>query len=90
MSADNDPSLLKLAVDYLWALLAVPIATLWKKADNALPKSEFAEYAAESREDRRQLLASIEKVFDKVDELKDDNHEQALRVMAALDKKADK
>lgn len=88
--ATEDPGLWKQAAEWLWAVLALPIATLWRKADNAVAKDDFKEYAREAKEERKEIRETMAKIFDKIDEVKQDTHDRTERLMVAINQKADK
>lgn len=90
MSADSDPGIWKQLLDWAWAVLALPMASLWKKAEGAVSKDDFKEYMREAREDRQETRATMSKLFDKVEEIRQDQHDQTVRLMTSIERKADK
>lgn len=43
MSLEADPGFWHELVKWLWALLLLPVATLWRRTENAVQKTELAE-----------------------------------------------
>ena len=90
MSIDTDPGFWKQISGWLWAVLAIPIASIWKKADGAVQKDDLKDYLKEAKEERKEMRENIIKLFDKVDELKTDVNEHTLRLTKELAEKADR
>lgn len=84
MSVENDPGFWKQAADWMWAVLALPIATLWKKADGALQKDDFKSYMEEAKAERKEMRENVIKLFDKIDEIKEDVNEKTQRLTHAI------
>jgi hypothetical protein len=82
MSLDADPSLWKQLTGWLWAVLLPFLYGVWKKADTALSKTEFAEYKATMRDD-------IKDIFQKVEENKDHANARMDQVRDGIEKKID-
>lgn len=88
--AAEDPGIWHDVAKWLWAVLALPIATLWRKADNAVSKDEFKEYMREAREDRKEMRDTMAKIFDKIEASKNEAHKSTVDLMDAINQKADK
>jgi hypothetical protein len=58
-----DPSFLQDVAKYLWSVLLIPVGILWKKADNAVSKDDFREYAKEAREAHLELRNSLRDLY---------------------------
>ena len=90
MPIDTDPGIWKQISGWLWALLAIPIASIWKKADGAVQKDDLKDYLREAKEERREMRENIIKLFDKVDEVRSDVNDHALRLTQEIASKADR
>ncbi len=60
MSGAPDPEIWKQAADWLWAVLLVPVAALWKKVDNSASKEELLKLERENRENFQRLFEKAE------------------------------
>ena len=56
----EDPGIWAKVADWLWAVLAIPVAALWRKADGAATKEELAEATKTFREVTRELYHNAE------------------------------
>jgi hypothetical protein len=65
MSIENDPDFWKQISGWLWAVLALPVAALWKKVENSMPKDEFSRYATEVKEAIKEHASDDEKNFER-------------------------
>ena len=59
----EDPGLWKQISAWLWTLLALPVASLWKKVDNAVLKEDFKEFIKASREADETLRETTKELF---------------------------
>ncbi len=58
-----DPGFWQQAANYLWGVLLIPVGMLWKKADGAIQRDEFKEYAKEAREAHAELRESLRDLY---------------------------
>ena len=58
-----DPSFWKQISAWLWALLLLPVAALWKKVDNAASKDDLKEFIKASREADEMLRETTKELF---------------------------
>ena len=63
MSMD-DPGLWKQISGWLWAVLAVPLAALWRKADNAATKQELKDAILSMDKTNDTLRTSVVRLFE--------------------------
>ena len=79
MSLTPDPDFWKDIANWLWALLLLPVGTLWRRVMGAMPKDDFNRYALEVKEtlkshsevDERnaeQTRQSLINIFERLDE----------------------
>lgn len=47
--ATEDPDIWRKAVEWMWGILALPIAFVWKRVNGAVQKEDFKEYADQVR-----------------------------------------
>ena len=64
MSAESDPATWKSILDYLWAVVLIPLKMLWTKADNAASKEELKDGIESSQDALTRALMSVEKSND--------------------------
>ena len=81
MSAENDPGMWKELLGYVWGLLLIPVAMVWRKVDGAVQKPEFEKHKENVRDDFRSLFkaaeadrALVRDGFEKLTEKMHDNH----------------
>lgn len=55
-----DPSMWEEVAKYLWSVLTIPVAMLWRKADGAVQKPDFEKHKENVREDIRLLYQNAE------------------------------
>ena len=63
MTPDTDPGLWKQLSGWLWGVLAVPLAMLWRKADNAVPREEMREHLADDKETHAEFRETMKTLF---------------------------
>lgn len=90
MILDSDPGLWKQISSWMWAILALPIATLWRRSENSVQKDEFRAAIEDAQRDRKEIRENVIKIFDKIDNLKDDMNDKTVRLMSAINEKADR
>lgn len=75
---------------WLWGLFLIPLAILWRKADNAVQKEDFEKHKSVVREDIRQLYQNAEKdrqlVRDGFDKLSAEIHEVHVAMLNKIHK----
>lgn len=80
MSVEADPSLWKQVSGWLWAVLAAPIAMVWRRTENSVQKDELKDivkdirdsiktHVEEDKQTRQELRGAQMKIFDKLDEI---------------------
>lgn len=70
MSSGGDPGFWREIASWLWAVLMLPIAVVFRKADAAVPKDEFHRHVDKMDRSIENLNRTHERLFDKIDELK--------------------
>lgn len=64
MTPDPDVGIWKQISGWLWALLAVPLALLWRKADNAVPREEMREHLTDDKESHADIRETMKTLFE--------------------------
>ena len=64
MTDPNDPGLWHTFANWLWAVLLLPIATVWRKVDGSASREELANVQKENRETFKQLFEKAEESRD--------------------------
>ena len=68
MPLDTDPGLWKQLSGWLWAVLTVPLAMLWKKADNAASKDDLKDHLAMDAVMHREVKDTAAKLFENAEQ----------------------
>ena len=74
--------LLKHALNYLWAAFLIPLAIIWRRADNAVSKEDLKEYA-------NTVTKVISDHAAKDEQTRVEQRETMLQIFEKLDKQAD-
>lgn len=86
-----DPSFWETAAKWLWGIILIPLAMLWKKADNSVQKEDFEKHKESAREDIRDLYKNAEAdrklVRDGFDQLSKEIHETHIALLTRMDVK---
>ena len=63
MTPEPDLGLWKQLSGWLWGVLAIPLAMLWKKADNAVPREDMREHLREDKETHAEFRETMKTLF---------------------------
>lgn len=60
----DDPGIWKQVSAWLWTLLAIPVAGLWRKVEAAVTKEELKDAVAASERNAAQMRENVAKLFE--------------------------
>ena len=80
MSGATDPEFWKQATGWLWSVLLIPVAVLWRKVDTSASKEEVLKLERENRENFAMLFEKAEHAKDEISK----NHVDITQRMHAM------
>ena len=68
--ASPEPDFWRIAADYVWGILLIPVGMVWKKVENSVQKDDFKDFISRFDEHAKNDREVQAKLFDKIDEVK--------------------